>query len=386
VSRCVRRSSATRTLGEGEAREQGYLKLCCHGAAREARVARFSYEAVLYNSKAGGWRCIVRRWSLVFALLALASVLVKAQDEPHIVTMTFPKHPDAPFATQLRKMVMVIESTCKVGATSEKFAGTGFVVADQDSRLPKDTHFDYLVTNRHVAECWDENSKPRQVLAVDLRMNLSDGSSKTEHLSVDGNIHWYFPTDDSVDLAVTTITLSPAVENLRVPLDMFFTKDSFASYNVGEGAKIILSGYFVQIPGVRRVQPIIREGILSMIPDEPIETTTTKPGTVYLADTHIFGGNSGSPVFISTAGVRPGSVQFLDTYMFLGVVSGYYYEDSMVSFKVATTAKGIQRANSGVSIIVPADFLKDLVLNNPDLQKIRESELAKRPQGLNPPR
>jgi hypothetical protein len=320
----------------------------------------------------------VRNSLLTFAILALASVLVSAQDEErHLMALTIPKHPDPPFATQLRKMVIVIESTCKVGTKLEKFDGTGFVVADLDPRLPKDSHFDYLVTNRHVAECWDEKGKPREVLAVDLRLNLNNGSSETDHLSLNGNAHWYFPPDDSVDLAVTTITLSPVVENLRVPLDMFFTKDSFATYNVGEGAKLILSGYFVQIPGVRRVQPIIREGILAMVPDEPIETTARKLGTVYLADTHIFGGNSGSPAFISTAGVRPGSVQFLDSYMFLGVVSGYYYEDSEVSFKIATTAKGIERANSGVSMVVPADFLKDLILNNHDLIAIRDAQLAK---------
>ncbi len=320
----------------------------------------------------------MRHSSLIFAILALASVLVSAQDEkPHLITMNISKHPDPPFATQLRKMVIVIESKCKVGTTSEKFLGTGFAVADLDPRLPKDNHFDYLVTNRHVAECWDDNGRPRDVLAVDLRLNLNNGLSETAHLSLNGNAHWYFPTDDSVDLAVTPIVLSPTVENLRVPLDMFFTKDSFASYNVGEGAKIILSGYFVQIPGVLRVQPIMREGILAMIPDEPIQTTTRKLGTVYLADTHIFGGNSGSPAFISTAGVRPGSVQFLDTYMFLGVVSGYYLEDSEVSFEIATTAKGVQRANSGVSMVVPADFLKDLILNNHELVAMREADLAR---------
>ena len=54
--------------------------------------------------------------------------------------------------------------------------------------------------------------------------------------------------------------------------------------------------------------------------------------------------------------------------MFLGVISGYYYEDSKVSFKIATTAEGIQRANSGVSVVVPADFLKNLILNNPELK------------------
>ena len=327
----------------------------------------------------------MRRSSLILAFLALVSVLAiaqdKAQDEaPRLITMTIPKHPDPPFATQLRKIVMVIEPTCKVGETSEQFAGTGFIVAYEDPRAPKGSQFNYLVTNRHVAECWDENYKARNIQSVDLRVNLKDGSSETVHFSPSGNAHWYFPTDDSVDLAVTTIVPSPTFENLAVPLDMFFTKDSFTSYNVGEGAKIILSGYFVQIPGVRRVQPIMREGILAMVPDEPIQTTTNKLGTVYLADTHIFGGNSGSPVFISTAGVRPGSIQFLDTFMFLGVVSGYYYEDSPVSFKIATTAKGIQRANSGVSIIVPADYLKELILNNPDLQRVREAELAKLPQ------
>lgn len=318
----------------------------------------------------------MRRSLSPLLVLILTCVIASSQDEPHVVTMTFPKHPDPPFATQLRKMVVVIETTCKIGGTNQKIVGTGFVAADMDPRLPKDTHFDYLVTNRHVAECWDEKSKPRAVASVDIRVNLKDGSSETDHLSTNGNAHWYFPTDDSVDLAVTTIALSPSVDNLRVPSDMFFTKDSFATYNVGEGSKLILSGYFVQIPGVRRVQPIMREGILAMIPDEPIETTASKPGTVYLADTHIFGGNSGSPVFISTAGVRPGAVQLFDSYMFLGVVSGYYYEESPVSFRIATTAEGVQRANSGVSMVVPADFLKDLILNNPELQKIRDAEVA----------
>ena len=95
-----------------------------------------------------------------------------------------------------------------------------------------------------------------------------------------------------------------------------------------------------------------------MMPDEPLKTTTGKMGTVYLGDVHTFGGNSGSPVFVDIAGLRPNGVFQLDDYRFLGVVNGYYYEDSDFNLEVATTVKGTQHSNSGVTMIVPADFLK----------------------------
>jgi hypothetical protein len=297
-----------------------------------------------------------------------------------LMTMNIPDHPNPPFPTQLRKIVVFIELICTDVKTNKPIAetGTGFLVAYQDPALPKDLQFDYFVTNRHVAECWDESHQPRPIQSVIVKLNVTNGSSKLSTLSEHGNIHWYFSTDDSVDLAVTPMSFTRGeIENLQIPLDMFVTKDFFAPNYVGEGSKIILSGFFYQLAGTRRLQPIIREGILSMMPDEPLETTTGKMGTLYLGDVHIFGGNSGSPVFIDTAGIRPNGTIQLDDYRFLGVVSGYYYEDSNFKLEIATTVEGKQRSNSGISMIVPADFLKDLILNNSDLNSIRESELAR---------
>jgi hypothetical protein len=315
-------------------------------------------------------------------VLALLSTLAECQapgtiEAPgvaRILTWTPPSHLDPPFPTQLRKIAMVIKLTCKDQNGRIRPAGaTGFLVSYADSRLPKGQGFLYLVTNRHVVECWDENNKPREVQSTELTVKMKDGSSVNDPLV---GMHWRFPADDSADLAVATISFNANSDFLSIPLEMFFTKDLFATDNIGEGAKIILSGYFYQLEGEQVVQPIIREGILSMIPDGPLMTTAHKRGSIYLADVHIFGGNSGSPVFISTAGIRADTIQFLDDYRFLGVVSGYYYEDSDFNLEIATLIQGKQRANSGVSMIVTADVLKDLILNDPELKAARDSMIS----------
>ena len=245
-------------------------------------------------------------------------------------------------------------------------------------QLGKETHLDYLVTNRHVAMCWDDDNRPMVVKSISLRLNKKDGSSNDLSLDQHGNIQWYFPADDSVDLAVTPITIGNDFEDLRIPLDNFATKEFLSANRIAEGAQIILSGYFYQFPGEHRFQPIVRQGILSMIPDEAVITTTGKRGTIYLGDVHIFHGNSGSPVLVSAAD----GVLHVGEYHFLGVVSGYYYEDQDFNLKIARavkskTAKGTMHSNSGVAMIVPADALKDLLENDADLKRLRDAVLPK---------
>jgi hypothetical protein len=54
------------------------------------------------------------------------------------------------------------------------------------------------------------------------------------------------------------------------------------------------------------------------------------------------------------------------------VVSGYYYEDSDLKLEIAKTVTGTQRANSGISMIVPADFVRGLILNGKDVVALRD--------------
>jgi len=166
------------------------------------------------------------------------------------------------------------------------------VLAIADPRLPKGASFLYLVTNRHVAQCWDDPDHPRDVLTESVRVNLESGSSKSYSLDTGT---WTFPTDDSVDLAVMPIGFpkDDDVDMYSVSFADPGTKDYLHSHSIAEGSPVLISGFFVQYPGVQKFQSIVRQGIVSMMPDEPIKTTTGKLGTLYLADVHIFLGNSG---------------------------------------------------------------------------------------------
>jgi phage tail protein X len=156
----------------------------------------------------------------------------------------------------------------------------------------------------------------------------------------------------------------------------FATRDSLRQHRIGEGSTVAVTGVFVQFPGQRKFQPILRQGTLSMIPDEPMVTTTGKLGTVYLADVHVFGGNSGSPVLASPqddmihAGQR----------WFIGLVSGYYSETENSKMEIAVTVNAETQANSGVAMIVPADEVKKLIENNPILKSSRDAYLATLPK------
>jgi hypothetical protein len=273
-----------------------------------------------------------------------------------------------PFGKQIRKTVLFIELQCKNGNKVVTAKGTGFLVSLATPEIGKDQGFMYLVTNRHVALCWNESNRPLEVLSVGIRANVKDGSSVSVRLSAGGNLPWVLPKDDSVDLAVIPIFPPPSADALAIPLSLFATKDVMNEKKVAEGARIVFTGFFYQFPGERRIQPIVREGILAMVPDEPLKTTTGLPGTVYLGDVHIFHGNSGSPVFVDT---QTGALGY--DFRLLGVVSGNFSEDQEFNLEVDTTIRGTEHANSGIAVIVPADEVKSLIEDDPTLKASREA-------------
>jgi S1-C subfamily serine protease len=305
-----------------------------------------------------------------FCLFLIASV-AEAQE---ILVHKKPDPSVPPTGVMLKRTVVNVEVQCKDGGLLVSGAGTGFLVAYTDPRLPKETFFEYLVTNRHVAECWDERNHPRKVQTMKIRVNAKDGSSR--RLDADPAA-WRVPADDSVDLAAMPVLLPDDLLIAAISLNDFATKDFMSSNQIAEGSPILLSGYFYQFPGERRFQSIVRQGILSMVPDERVTTTTGKPGTVYLCDVHIFGGNSGSPVMVTTDWLGMGG------YHLLGVVSGNYVEDEDFNLEITTKVKGNARANSGVAMVVPADLVKTL-LDGPELKGIREAYFSQ-PKGAAKP-
>jgi len=311
-------------------------------------------------------------WLVLLTLLATVS----AHGQAKFFQWTPPDHLEPPFGQRVRKVVVFIGMDCKVQGKEQpqSYRGTGFLLGFSDPRL-KGQVFPYLVTNRHVAECWNEENKQQEITQLSLLVNLKNGTSQSV---AERDLKWRYSPDPSADIAVTPLNISDSVDYLVIPPEMYFEKSEFSKYNMAEGSKIMFAGYFYQLEGEHRVQPVIREGILSMIPDKPLITTTGKRGPLYLGDVHIFGGNSGSPVFINTLGsiTLEKGPQLLDDYRLLGVVSGYYYEDSSYNLQIATTVNVKQRANSGISMIVPCDVVKDLIENDAVLKSQREAVIA----------
>jgi hypothetical protein len=130
----------------------------------------------------------------------------QTQTAPQATTASDTK-PSESAITQIRKSVAFIRLTCTESDKTYESRGTGFFVAYPDPRFVGEFRsFTYLVTNRHVALCWDHDGHPMQVTSVAVSLNLSspvDGKfAVTVMLNPTGNIPWIVPADEAVDLAV----------------------------------------------------------------------------------------------------------------------------------------------------------------------------------------
>ncbi len=289
--------------------------------------------------------------------------------------------PMPPLAEQIRSTVGFLMVTYQNGLTQGGVIGTCFFVMFPDARLGADRAFIYLVTNRHVAQPGIDVGSPYHVLAVYLRMNLASPEhglqSIAEQIPLGGQIQWFFPSDDAVDLAI--LPLAPDSKRYayrHIPFSIVASSDQLKNGDVAVGDQLVFAGYFSSFSGQTRMEPIVREGVIAMLPEEKLDTTLHKKGKLFLADLHAFHGNSGSPVFVNLGGMHHGSFFAGDRYILLGLISGYYPESAGFSVPAATVLTGEVRDNSGIATIVPGEELIKL-LNSKEVQANRDNEVAR---------
>jgi len=232
------------------------------------------------------------------------------------------------FGQILRKTVGFLTVKYLKDGTNMQISGTCFFVFYEDKRFGENKGFRYLVTNRHMAVPGVERGESYAIQQAFVRLNLRnpDAGKESEEANIPlgGGLHWVFPADESVDLAVLPAYPDQnRYDYVDVPASSLATKDQVSTNNIDAGDSVVFAGYFVQFPGQKKIQPVVRQGILSMMPDELMETTLRRPGHLYLADMHTFHGNSGSPIFVNLGGVRNGNLMIGASYLLLGVVSGY---------------------------------------------------------------
>ncbi len=311
-------------------------------------------------------------------LLTLTTVaaMCSAQTAPQTAAASPVKAAVEPLMTQIRKVVVFIKLTCNDGGQEFDVRGTGFFVSYPDQRPGKGRLFGYLVTNRHVALCWNESGHPMRVDSISVGLNRREPQNGTytqyEVLNEHGNMPWVAPQDDSIDLAVLPMAPDPALFDYKmIPITLLVTDDMLSQGQITEGEPVFFAGFFYQFPGTKRIQPIVRQGIIAMMPDEKIPFVGT-PEKLYLADVHAFGGNSGAPAFINLGGLHGGAMMLGEEYRLLGVVNGGMSEDENFDLQQTATLRGTAKANSGISTIVPAGELKAL-LEDPRLEQARNN-------------
>ena len=267
----------------------------------------------------------------------------------------------------------------------DQYRGTGFLAGYKDARIkpqPGDAgprFFQYLVTNRHVIQPGVEDGTPCNVVSSYILLNhrpdATHSSIYSEMIQTQNILKWITPQDDSVDIAVSAIGLDEKVyDSSAITTDQFVTEEDVKNRLIVEGDPVLFAGLFIQtFDQVHTLEPIVRSGIVAMIPEGMLHTTlSNKMGRIYLAEAHAFHGNSGSPIFVDPnkfAGIISGP-----SYKLLGVISGEMFENSDLTLTVTSSLSGNVAANSDVSIIVPAPELVKL-LDNPVLKADRDREI-----------
>ena len=328
---------------------------------------------------------LMAKWCFGFILVLLCPVAAFCQSVAigkDVSTDQVSAAQKQPFTNQLRNTIAFLH-THYVSDNNEtkEIDGTGFFLAVPDARLPKEKTFLYLVTNRHMAAPDSHLGLTRRVVKYDVLLNTinkvgdhPDVQAKTFELKPGLNASWYFPEDKSIDLAVLPVVLDiKSISFQEISISDIATDDVRESAKVAPGYQVVFAGYFYQFPGAKKIQPIVRQGVLAMLPDDPIPTVIeNRRGTVFLVDAHSYHGNSGSPAFVNIGGIHGGSLAG-DSYKLLGVVSGYYPEYENGALSNAMVLTGAVHDNSGITILVPGDQLKSL-LNSGPLQTIRDRD------------
>src|SRR5438445_12844884 len=117
--------------------------------------------------------------------------------------------------------------------------------------------------------------------------------SIAEQIPLGGQIQWFFASDDAVDLAI--LPLAPDSKRYayrHIPFSIVASSDQLKNGDVAVGDQLVFAGYFSSFSGQTRMEPIVREGVIAMLPEEKLDTTLHKKGKLFLADLHAFRGVS----------------------------------------------------------------------------------------------
>jgi hypothetical protein len=249
--------------------------------------------------------------------------------------------------------------------------GTGFFVVVE---VTADIGLLYLVTARHVVE------GAREVGPLHLRLNRRGGEDP-QFVKLDPDV-WYVAHDTDVAVAEIRPELAHACDLQYLRQSQIATSDVIAAEQVGPGDEVFFSGLFTGFPGVKRAEPVIRFGNVSMMPNEPVPIKNADDSVshvdAFLVEARSWGGQSGSPAFVFFPATRRlgslhlpplGETSGGDVFIpddvrprLLGLVHGHFDIKTDVAFSGDVYGSAHVPLNAGVAIVIPAQKIVDTLM------------------------
>lgn len=312
---------------------------------------------------------------LSFAAVLAAVVFVNAQPA------------DAQIAEQKKVVaflfgVIHIRDSSGRSVSLEAPLGTGFLIEYPEPRGGPDFGFFYLVTAKHVLKDADGSFLRTIRVRLSLKSPIGDrGYEFVDDVPVAderGRLIWFSHDDPAVDVAV--LPFLPDMEKFDfkvIPVSLFADDAFMAREKISEGDSLYFIGLMSQYYGDNQNLPLVRRGTLALMTNEKIETPTGRQ-SAYIAELSSWPGNSGSPVFLNLSGFRPnGVIVGGGGIKFLGVLVGSFLNRVRATTVDTATVVGGNEFNTGISFIVPAAQLAN-ILESPAAKRQREEELRRK--------
>lgn len=262
-----------------------------------------------------------------------------------------------------------------INSNGEKGSGTGFIF----SHNYKGVDAYSIVTNKHVV-------KDAVKGGITFMKKVDDKPSLGNSFRLEFNSFnklWKGHKDDKVDITITP--LLPLLDQIKKihNVDIYFRNISSENIPNEEQIKeldaledVVFVGYPNGIWDSKNYTPIIRKGITATHYNIDFENEKK-----YLIDASVFGGSSGSPLFLYNSGsytTKNGGLIGGNRLYFLGVVSAVFFRNSIneiISIPIPTSAKNISVGQEMIDlgIVYKASTVIETIENQVDLELAKKN-------------
>lgn len=279
---------------------------------------------------------------------------------------------------EFRKCVTFLYKDVQTPTGSERWpVGSAFFVVVE---VISDRWAVYVITARHVVD--------GSGLLL-LRMPMKDG--RFTDLPVDPDA---WEQSLQTDVAVARLPASDAFDFIHIRLQELADEAFVQQHGVGEGDDVFFSGLFIGHYGQGAPQPIIRFGNIALMPREPVNVEISKNPTTfrnieaYLVEARSWGGQSGSPAFVTFPPDRHMGGGLVigggPPFALLGLVQGIW-KDPKGAKAPDPSGEGVVEVNMGISVVVPAYRVKDVLMSEKLAQERANAAAQLTAGSLQPP-